>query len=39
MIRFFTMEVDNDFNYLFKIKPGVVQSGYGIKTAEMFIEP
>lgn len=32
-VRFFTLEVNNNFDYLYKIKPGLVKSGYGIKAA------
>jgi hypothetical protein len=37
IVRFLKMDVDNQFKYLFKMKPGVVQSGYGIKSASGFL--
>lgn len=32
-VRYLTMDVNNDFDFLFKLKPGLVKSGYGIKSA------
>lgn len=37
-VRYLTMDVNNDFDFLFKLKPGLVKSGYGIKSAEGFIK-
>ena len=37
-VRYLTMDVDSNFDYSFKIKPGLVQSGYGIKSAEGFLK-
>lgn len=37
-VRYLTMDVNNDFDFLFKLKPGLVRSGYGIKAAEGFIK-
>lgn len=32
------MDVNTDSDLLFKIKPGLVKSGYGIKSAEGFLK-
>jgi hypothetical protein len=32
------LDVNNNFDYLFKIKPGLVKSGYGLKAAEGYIK-
>lgn len=32
------MDVNNDFDFLFKIKPGLVRSGYGIKSAQDYLK-
>ena len=31
------MDVNSDFEFLFKVKPGLVKSGYGIRSAEGFM--
>ncbi len=32
------MDVNNNFDFSYKIKPGLVKSGYGIKSAEGFMK-
>jgi hypothetical protein len=37
-VRYLTMDVNNNFDFSHKVKPGLVKSGYGIKSAEGFIK-
>lgn len=32
------MDVNSNFDLLFKIRPGLVKSGYGIKSAERYLK-